>query len=92
MSDIQESKQMYYCQCGTEGILVSHFMDDDTHEVYLSLWGQSPGMRDYSWRGRLRHIWDIIRKGYPYIDDVVLSEEDAMRLGGYLMDLKWNES
>ncbi len=42
------------------------------------------GSGKVGWRERLRHIWRVLTVGYPYSDDIVLSREDAERLGSFL--------
>ena len=71
------------CSCGTEGISVSRW--DGDPEVSLSLWS-----RDYysgsrlGWRQRLRFAWQALSTGEPYLDQIVLTDDDARRLADAL--------
>jgi hypothetical protein len=82
-------KRMFYCQCQSEGILVSYYPDDEAREVYLSMWSEQPYGRSHEWRHGLRRVWNILRKGCSYLGDVVLSDKDAMALGKVLSDIQW---
>ena len=71
------------CACIGEGISISKW--DDEEEIYMSWFVEGHGAGRYAWRYRLQHIWQIIRKGYPYLDDLILSKQDAGRLARTLM-------
>ena len=60
------------CSCGNEMLSIMHIDE----EYYLSLFMNSYDY-SYSWSQRLRHIWQIITKGHPYTDSIVL-DSDAM--------------
>jgi len=76
------NKHFYFCQCGTEAVV----LDDWEDYPGLSLWraGASYSPR---WQHRLRHIWNIVRYGHPYTDDILLSKESARELGEKLIEL-----
>jgi len=69
---------MVFCECGHAAILVSHFTDE-SDEIFISMW-EGRVSRGTTWSHRLRHIWDILTRGYPYEDDIVISKNDARQL------------
>ena len=74
-----------FCDCSAESVLITRFKDDEYKEIYLSIWGyRYPHSVD--WQDRLRHIWRIIRIGYPYEDDIVLNPDSAKALGIKLIE------
>jgi len=75
---------MFICSCGSEGITIEKFSDED--ELYLSVWerGFSYPM---TWIQRLKHIWQILRNGKLYGDQLVLSPDTARALANKLNEL-----
>ncbi len=69
------------CRCGCHQL---HFEKDFEDEMwYGSLW-----IRGYketpSWRYKLRCIWQVLKTGRPYGDEVVLYKEDMVELKKYV--------
>jgi len=91
MSKFEHKRELFCCDCHQEGILVEHFPDDEPEEqiIYFSMWV----VRGWNtmWKFRLWHIWHIIRKGYPWVEDIMMSHEDAKRLGQYLLDIEFDQ-
>lgn len=95
LNDREPSKiTVFQCECETEGIVVSPF--DDPHptdknlvhrEIYISLWshGIRSGKRSMGIISKLRWMWAILRKGYPFLDEVILSTSTAADLGRELL-------
>jgi hypothetical protein len=81
----RQEHYMAFCDCSSEGVLVTRWKDDEYKEIYLSLWGYRPNYL-MDWRERLRHIWRIIKVGYPFDDDVVLNPDSAKALGLKLIE------
>ena len=82
---VNEESYVAFCDCNSESVLVTRWKDDRYKEIYLSMWEiRHPYSPD--WRNRLRHIWRIIRVGYPYMDDVVLNPDGAKALGQKLIE------
>ena len=82
----QDEQEFFLCSCGAEGILISRYSEDK--EIIVSILEyRSPPYFD--WRNRLRYIWNVIRTGYPYSNDVILNQSDALRLGQKLVE--WSE-
>ena len=77
------------CDCHTHALAVSLLEDGDDaawDEIGISFWTYGHGRTD-CWRERLRHIWNIVRRGHPYLDSVCLSREKARELGETLVRL-----
>ena len=54
--------------------------DEDDRYIFVSIYRQyhNPIIR------RLRHIWQIVRHGHPYGDDVVIEVKDAKKLANFI--------
>lgn len=72
-----------FIQCSCFGHALHVFRDTDTGELYFSMFERKG--RNYGWRQRLRHIWRIIRLGYPYEDEAILTRSDARRLANWIL-------
>lgn len=77
-----DNQDLIPCACYGEGVLVSH--DPKLGVIDLSLWGSLTGRP--SWRGRLRHVWRILRTGTPYVDQVTLYPDEALWLARCLRE------
>ena len=73
------------CACGSESVVLEKFKNED--EIYLSLFSRGLNIKRYGLKSRIRHIWQILTKGFPYTDEVVLSKKDAFCLSKYLTEL-----
>ena len=82
---MMDIKRFIMCACNSEGIVLEKFKGEK--EVYLSLFGRGLNIKRYGWKSRLRHIWQILTKGFPYTDEVVLSRKDALYLAKSLREL-----
>ena len=51
-------------------------------ELYVGLLGE--GSTKMSWRERLRHVWQILRQGRPWVDDMTLCQETIKDLAHWL--------
>ena len=78
MNSLEE--EFYVCSCSATAISLSRYKDDPIGEIHISMWEQGISARRDSWWERLRHIWHIIRKGHPFEDYLILSQEDAVSL------------
>ncbi len=79
-------KKFYECSCGSEGIMTSY---EDEGEVYLAFFNNGFNGKQLGFKGKLRFCWQILRKGFPWTDCVVLDKKVAKELGQDL--LKWGE-
>ena len=80
----------YLCECGTEAISVSDWSDDSETLVGISIW-RIGGVCRYRLRDKLSLIWDIIRNGHPWTDDILLDGSQARELAGNIMKIVGGE-
>lgn len=76
------TRKFIMCSCHSESILVEKHANED--EIYLSLFGRGLNVERYSFKDKLRHIWQIITKGSPYSDEIVLNRDTAKELADTL--------
>ena len=81
---MDKTRTMVHCECGSEAIQITKWADES--EVYMSWWTRGHGGNMPIWRFQLQHIWHIIRKGTPYSDDIVLSQDETKTLIVALQD------
>ena len=77
--------EIYKCDCGCGGVEIATIDFGDGEVVFIEFlkrvrWGRSL-------KQRLKMIWRLIRWGYYYDDDIVLSKETAKDLGTALIKL-----
>ena len=48
--------------------------------ICLSLFGRGLNVKRYNLKDRIRHIWQIIRNGFPYTDEIVLDKRSVKKL------------
>lgn len=78
-------REMIYCTCGTESILLEWWDGDEEKVAYLNMWERRrPGLNLLE---RIKLAWRTLIKGYMTADDVVLSAGDMRKLGTLLVDL-----
>lgn len=75
-------KEMFYCSCYGEGMLVTKF--DGEEEIYFSYWKQGIHPRKLTWGTRLRLIWTVLFRGEIYEDEVILDKKESKRLVTFL--------
>jgi len=73
------------CACQSESILLEKYCNEQ--EIYLSLFGRGLNVKRYTFRDKLRHIWQILTKGSPYTDEIVLTSDKAEELAKALTEL-----
>lgn len=84
-----EDKVFISCNCGSEAILLERDPYPENIElpkdVYMSFFRY--GHNEYfPWSLRLKYIWQIIRKGHPFSDCVILNNEEQEKLIEFLTD------
>lgn len=70
------------CACYGEGLRLTYWPEDKLY--YLSLW-KPRSWGSTSWRQRLRHIWQILKTGEPWEDELCLNQEEAQKVIEFLM-------
>ena len=79
--------EFFLCMCGNEAVAVNWaWWDEYDVEIYLSMWQYGRCNWNSSWRERLRHVWRIVKTGYPYLDDITLTSKQALELGEKLIE------
>jgi len=80
------------CDCHSHELHVTH--DEDF--ISITIWRDGYTSSEYGLKDKLRHIWQIIRHGTPWVDMVLLNKESSKKLGEHLIkaseDLKESES
>lgn len=66
-------------------IVLEKFSNED--EIYMSLFSRGLNIKRYSFKDRIRHIWQILKTGFPYTDELVLSKDRVKELIKSLTDL-----
>jgi hypothetical protein len=70
------------CDCHSHELHVTH--DEDF--ISISIWRDGyVSDNGYRLRERLRHIWQIIRYGTPWVDMILLNKESSKKLGEHLI-------
>jgi hypothetical protein len=63
------------CECNAEGIMIGYF--DDVKEVYLSFF-RNYWKNGFSLSEKCRYIWQVLSKGEPYLDEVLLNKSSLI--------------
>lgn len=77
----------FECDCGCEILRIENDLGDlmPLKEVSLSIFRH--GNRCEMLSEKLRYIWQIIRYGRPYADDMILDYETTKKLGKTLIEI-----
>jgi len=78
-------KKFINCSCGSETILLEKFEDEES--IYVSLFGRGLNIKRYNLSDKIRHIWQIVKTGFPYTDELVLDRKRALELSKALKNL-----
>jgi len=73
------------CSCESEMIVLEKFPKEE--EVYMSLFSRGLNVKRYNLKDRFRHIWQILKIGFPYTDEIVLSKDRVKELIKALTEL-----
>ncbi len=88
--DIWE-KKYYACDCASEIILLSN--DKKDKYINFAIFSYGKYYNDIlSFKERLRYIWNILRTGKPYKDEIILNYSTAKELGKDLLKLTKEET
>ena len=72
------------CDCTGEAL---HITSDEEGYLYVSIWQRGYAQNNIlTWRQRLRYCWQILTKGCPYGDQVVLNKKGRSELIYGLVD------
>ena len=86
---MSEIKIVYMCKCGMDGFALSSDEDVEDTDIYVSMFsiGHAEASAGSSWKYRLEQIWQVVRKGHPYLDMLILDADAARTLAYELMKL-----
>jgi len=70
------------CDCSTHGLVLEKF--DGEEELHLSLFQRYTRNIKLPWRERLRWCCQILFKGHPWTDQVLLNKEKQQQLKTFL--------
>lgn len=76
---------IYRCDCSSEGIVVE--FDDEFEQYYLSIWTQCSRFNNgtLSIVDRISLIWQILKTGTIWTDNIILNKETAEKLSKKLI-------
>ena len=66
------------CDCKTEGILLSE--DEEVNLMYLSFFQYGYNPTKMSLYLKLRYCWQVLSKGKPFNDNIILNKENSKEL------------
>lgn len=78
---IKDNELHITCSCHTHEL---HFEKDSESEMWFVSFWQRGYLADTSWKYKLRQIWNILKTGRPYGDEVVLEKKDLVELMEYV--------
>lgn len=82
---VREKETFIPCSCGSEGLHLYKFKNDN--ELFVSVWEMGYGKDNrLSWKQRLRYVWRVLWEGRPYGDQIVLDREGRSKLIYALVD------
>lgn len=78
------SERFILCDCNSEALLLTRFVDDHDKEIYLSIYtiGQFQ-KKPNIWR-RLKYCWYHLKTGKKYEDQMILNFEKAQQVSEWL--------
>ena len=77
MKTVPFRKYFYECDCHTEGLIT----DEDEDFIFISLWNLGfMDSKKLCLKDKLRLIWNIIKEGKPWTDEIVLRPDTAIEI------------
>jgi hypothetical protein len=83
---VKNKKEVYYydCECRSEVLRLEIEEDKISLDVFLSIYRQRIiGLKD-----KLRYCWQVLRWGEPFGDDMILDNQELIKLSEDLNRLK----
>lgn len=75
------------CDCHSEGIMISCDDTDPFPNINLAIFSHGKYHNNsLSFKEKLRYCWNVIRKGRPFEDDIMLRQETAKELANILLE------
>lgn len=86
---IQYESSMHKCTCGGHMFEIEryedHWGDGNIEKGFnLATWERGRGGKTLCWRERWRWIWNILRTGKLWADDVIINDEQAKEIADYI--------
>ncbi len=78
-------KEPIYLKCQCYGSMLECQYDEEFKDCNITIW-QRGRNGVLSWQNRIRWIWEIIKTGNPWGDDIMLTKEDALKLANYIQE------
>ena len=69
------ARKFLNCSCHTEGLIV----ETVDNELYLAMWSLGKYGGKISLQDRLRWCWNILLKGMPWCDEVILHKTEVKK-------------
>jgi len=71
------------CACQGEGMSIDY--DSNDNHYYFSYWSYGLSSRKLSWLSRLRYCWEVLWKGKPFNDELILTKEEVNKLENFIL-------
>lgn len=89
--NFEATQKFFVCRCMSEGMLVTHFEDDEDGDIYLSMYSNGLYSPKPSLWHRIKQAWKIIKDASVFDDELILNQKNAQELGKYLLSIRFNE-
>lgn len=87
---LESSKDFFMCECGVELLQVLRFKDEK--EYYLTIYTAGQYNKKPNLWERLKYCWFHLKTGNIYGDEIILPEEEAIRLSDWIKNDIENEN
>jgi hypothetical protein len=71
-------EEFILCSCSSEGIYIKRYKNEN--EVYLSIFSRGINPKRFNLKDRLRYVWNVLKKGKPFEDEIVLDTKSLSKL------------
>ena len=78
------SERFFLCDCNSEALLLTRFVDDFDKEIYLSIYTIGQFQKKPSIWKRLKYCWYHLKTGKKYEDQMILNFEKAQQVSEWL--------
>ena len=80
----EDTSIMVRCECYGEALEVTHWRNKDCpDEFWFAIWQQGFKV-PLCWREKIRWCWNILRKGKPWKDNIILTPEHAKQVADFI--------
>lgn len=81
------TKRNYFeCMCDSEIFTVTAESDPQFEYIEMAMWSRGKG-NSYAWKQKLRHVWQILRYGEPFADQIVFTKEEFARFKKFVGEI-----